>query len=491
MLIIPAERILDWRRPPLVTLLLILLNVVIFFGYQSGDRQIWQEALGFYEAQELLALEAPEYLDYLERRIRLGQDRRHELPGQIRELMEEGETTAVSVILMADRDFGAHLKANGARYWQTDVYQRWLEQRTQLEDQWLNRISSMRFGLTPASVGLTELLGYQFLHGGLGHLIGNMVFLFLLGFAVEAVLRPARYLLAYLASGAFSGLFFSFIESGSHIPLVGASGAISGLMGMYVTIYGLKKIRFFFWAGVYFNYFRAPALWLLPVWVGKELFDAWRDHASNVAYMAHAGGLVAGAAIAYGFRRKGLDVQDVKQDLDEEADLEFRKAYSWALDAVSRVDFAQARHRFRKLADNHPDNLGMLEHLYHVEKLEPESDDFLSCTDRLLTLALKNHQIDLALNVYKDVIKRTEPARLSEEWHYKMLLASLRHNALREAEGTFQILRDVTPNLDLIGDACQALMNAFRQREMPTKVHYYQTLASQLDELRLNGQNPA
>ena len=159
----------------------------------------------------------------------------------------------------------------------------WLEQRGDIQTQLMDRLSANQLGLGPAEFSLYTLITYQFLHGGWGHIIGNLVFLFLLGFTVEKALGAGRFLLAYLLCGALSGVVFTAFSMGSHIPLVGASGSISGLMGMYVAIYGLQRIRFFYFVGVYFNYFRAPALAILPVWLGKEIYDYWFAGATGIA----------------------------------------------------------------------------------------------------------------------------------------------------------------------------------------------------------------
>lgn len=486
MLIIPAERRLDWRRPPIVTLLLILINVAIFFGYQRQDGELWHQALDYYLQQELHLLEAPEYLDYLERRISLGQDSRTERPQLLSQLIQDENHVALGALILSDRDFTAYLHQEGHRFWHEQTLSRWQQQRQHLEQSWLQYISSYRFGLVPAEIGLDDLIVYQFLHGNFSHLLGNMIFLFLLGFAVEATLGKFRYVLSYLACGAISGLFYSLLESSSYIPLVGASGAISGLMGIYVTTYRLQKIRFFFWVGFYFNYFRAPALSLLPVWLGKELLDYWQNHSSGVAYMAHAGGLLAGSAITLLLTKWSPVHAEVDEDEDEE-NLRFRKDYSAALEAVSRVDLEQARQRFRRLVERHPDKPGMLEHLYHLEKLKPDNAAYIDCADRLIASALKANQTGLAINIYRDVRKRVPtPDLVPDKWHYRLLITSLRENNLKEAEAAFQALQSSNTTPEILGDAGQALAHAFRMRKMTNKADHYEGLVGQLKQSNLN-----
>src|SRR5690606_35880873 len=125
----------------------------------------------------------------------------------------------------------------------------WLARRVPIQEELIGRLSAFRFGLVPARLDVYTLVTYQFLHGGWGHIIGNLLFLCLLGYTVEKALGPGRFLLAYLVCGVLSGLMYTGFSLGSQVPLVGASGSISGLMGMYVAIYGLRKIRFFYFIG--------------------------------------------------------------------------------------------------------------------------------------------------------------------------------------------------------------------------------------------------
>ncbi|CAN0590794.1 unnamed protein product, partial [Ectocarpus sp. 12 AP-2014] len=296
MLIIPAENAVNWRRPPWVTLGLVLTCLLVFLFYQGGDNRRLEGAIQQYLDSGLTELEAPVYEDYLQRQIRFeGKDELSLELQEFQELRASGETVWVAVSLLLDPEFYQYMQDNRDLLWAARERQRWLEQRAPIQADYIDRLSANQLGLVPSELSLYSLISYQFLHGGWGHIIGNLVFLFLLGFTVEKALGPGKYLLAYLMCGALSGLVFTAFSLGSPVPLVGASGSISGLMGMYVAIYGLQKIRFFYFVGVYFNYFRAPALALLPVWLGKEIYDYWFAGATGIAYMAHAGGLLAGA----------------------------------------------------------------------------------------------------------------------------------------------------------------------------------------------------
>jgi membrane associated rhomboid family serine protease len=162
----------------------------------------------------------------------------------------------------------------------------------------MDQQSTIRWGLIPNEPSLVTLLSSQFMHGDWFHLLGNMLFLIMFGIAMERHWGARRFLPAYLLCGIGAGLLFIASAPNSGIPLVGASGAISGLMGLFAGTFRLRKLEFFYTLGFFFGSFRAPALVLFPVWLGWELIQAATMN-SNVAYMAHAGGLLTGLALAF------------------------------------------------------------------------------------------------------------------------------------------------------------------------------------------------
>jgi hypothetical protein len=149
------------------------------------------------------------------------------------------------------------------------------------------------------------------------HLLGNLFFLVICGFAVEAALGHLWFLLFYLLCGVGAGVAQMLTNLQSPIPLIGASGAISGVMAMYLGVFKFKKIEFFYWLFFFVGYFRAPALFILPIYIGTEVFYYYANPESNVAFMAHAGGFVAGAlliGIAWLLNRNMLNTQYIEAD---------------------------------------------------------------------------------------------------------------------------------------------------------------------------------
>src|SRR5699024_2017735 len=149
---------------------------------------------------------------------------------------------------------------------ESDAYRLWEAARERLD---ADRQESFtrRYMLGYDQARASTLMTHMFMHGGLMHLIGNMVFLVLLGILLEPALGALRLGLVYLIGGLGAAGVSLAVHWGDGSGMVGASGAIAGLMGLLAVVYGMRRIRFFYWAFAYFDYVRAPALVLLPLWL--------------------------------------------------------------------------------------------------------------------------------------------------------------------------------------------------------------------------------
>ncbi len=178
-----------------------------------------------------------------------------------------------------------------------------------------------RYGFRPGSASLLTLFSSMFLHGGWMHLAGNMLFLWIFGDNVEQRLGWFRYLLGYLAAGAAATLFFALFVPGSQIPLVGASGAISGVLGCYFLWFPRNKVKtFVFLFPLLMTTFYLPARLVLGFYLVLDnlipfLINGGR--ATGVAHGAHIGGFLFGLAMAWGFNR-WQGVQAVRQEANAE-----------------------------------------------------------------------------------------------------------------------------------------------------------------------------
>lgn len=170
---------------------------------------------------------------------------------------------------------------------------------TQLSDWQLNDFF-LTWGLVPARFtagqGYETLLTSMFLHGGWMHLGGNILFLWIFGDNLEEEMGHVGFLLFYLAAGAAAGLAQALPDPGSLVPMVGASGAIAGVMGGYLLLFPKAKVDVLFIFIIFFRIFAIPAWIVLGLWLGIQIFSgvATPSDAGGVAYWAHVGGFAAG-----------------------------------------------------------------------------------------------------------------------------------------------------------------------------------------------------
>jgi len=160
--------------------------------------------------------------------------------------------------------------------------------------------------ITDQANWLTPLTS-MFMHGGWMHIIGNMWFLFVFGDNVEDAMGRARFLLFYVACGLAAAAAQVFSNPASAVPMVGASGAIGGVMGAYAVMYPHARIDVLFFFGVFVRVIPISALMMLGYWFVIQLVSGSVSRVdAGVAFWAHVGGFAAGALLALPFRNRGV-----------------------------------------------------------------------------------------------------------------------------------------------------------------------------------------
>jgi membrane associated rhomboid family serine protease len=165
-----------------------------------------------------------------------------------------------------------------------------------------NPAGSIRIFITPVTS--------MFLHGGIFHILGNMLYLWIFGDNVEDRLGHVWFLIFYLVCGLVAVSVHIFLHSGSDVPLVGASGAIAGVLGAYLIMYPFARVQAVIPLIIFFPVVRLPALVFLGGWFIIQLISGYtsysQDVTGGVAWSAHAGGFVAGVlwVLIFGYSRK-------------------------------------------------------------------------------------------------------------------------------------------------------------------------------------------
>ncbi len=170
-------------------------------------------------------------------------------------------------------------------------------------------------GVSPGEWGpeMQSALLSMFLHGGWGHFLGNMLFLWIFGDNIEHRLGHVRFVLFYVLAGYAATFAHAFFNPASTVPAIGASGAISGVLGAYLFLHPKARIVTLFWFFIFIRFIEVPALVFLPIWFLLQVFSGVASlgapgaEGGGVAWFAHIGGFVAGPLLLLllgGFKKR-------------------------------------------------------------------------------------------------------------------------------------------------------------------------------------------
>ena len=409
MFVVPITGKISWRNPPAATIAVILINCLVFFALQSGDFRRFSAAERYYMESGLAEIEVRCYLD--DRPETGGAD-------PTVETLDVDSLLSYHREIETDADFLRRMRAGDIIAADSTEYRHWRRLRTTYEKQ-LAEVVFMRYGFRPADPRPATMVSYMFLHGGIGHLIGNMIFLWIVGCALEMGFGRVMYLGIYLLGGIVAVLAYWMVYRTNTLPLVGASGAIAALMGAFTVLFGCKKVNIFYSLGVYFNYVKIPAIILLPVWVGNEVFRLFFTGVAHVAYVAHIGGMLGGALMGVvGGKILGLFDAGV---LREEPQDEITPLMARALKHITRLERDQARRLLADILKRDPANLAALTHLFNLEKTEPQNPGFHSAAADLLSLTARDSSSwHRAADIYREYTTLAHPPRLTPDLFLRM-----------------------------------------------------------------------
>lgn len=457
MIAIPLTKDFSWRNPPLITIGLILINCFIFIVFQHNDDRDWENARQFYHESGLGQLELEFYRVYLAEEGRAASTEEALPPN----LSAEDRKAYYFYKINKDSRFINQL-SRGEVIPDTDPrFQKWKRLRSEFEVK-QDAITTFKYGFRPAFPRAFTLLSCMFLHGSWGHLIGNMIFLWLIGCLIEYGCRHVILPVIYLLGGMAGTALFWLINPGSTIPLVGASGAIAGLMGAFTVFYGLKKVRIFLNLGFYFNYLTFPAIFLLPLWMGNELFQLLFDTFSPVAYAAHFGGLGFGALLAFGARTiPGCLDEDGFNAAEEDRVAPLLEA---ALAHMGQLKFVEARELLETILTHEPDHLAALQHLHTIDRQKVDHANYHQTAARLLTLLCQQPEhFDKACAMFREYTQTAKPPKLSADLYMRVSQCFAATGKLPEAQHILYALVKKNAQLSELPMALLKLARGFRQ----------------------------
>ncbi len=456
MLIIPLTGKTGRRNLPLVTLALILANCLVLFVFQAGEQAQDIRAEKFYIQSGLARMEAARYQAYRGGSAPAGTVQ----PGSA--ASARARQAMLHRRIESDAVFMSKLKSGALFGDDAAAFARWKRLRALYEAK-RAQVVSYRYGLKPAAPSLATFFAYMFLHAGFPHLLGNMIFLWIMGCLLESCCGRMIFLLEYLAGGLAAAGLFCLLNPHQTTPLVGASGAIAGLMGISSVLFGTRRIKIFYSLGVYFNTLSLPAIWLLPLWVGNELFQLFWHSTSHVAYIAHVGGLAGGALMGTLQRKFGAPVPEAPGSAEAEDGIPV--LMEQALERMGALDMPAAEKYLQQVLAQDPHNVDALTHLFHIYKRDSMRPAFHETACRLMTLRLQNpvHHAE-ALQVYRQYREHCRRPALSAGLYLQISALLIANGNIEESEQILLALVKKKPDLPGMPTALLKLGKALQDR---------------------------
>jgi membrane associated rhomboid family serine protease len=356
------------------------------------------------------------------------------------------------------------------------LYTKWKSKRAHVNEIFNNSVT-WTYSLKAGDPTLVTFISHMFLHGSVSHLLGNMIFLLAVGFIVELSMNRPLYLFAYLFTGICSALFYIPSASNSLLPSLGASGAIAGLMGMYAVLFNTRKVRFFYFIYVYFDYVKLPAIYLLVLWLGYQIYQQLEySRYSNVNYLAHIGGLISGAFIAFMIVK--FQANHVNQNYLNESDNdeEFNRILKQAKSFVHDLKFENAVPLFAQLVEKRPHDREALFGYYKTSKLDTNSEAYHRAATAILSLNENDAATNqLVVDTFNDYFS-TAKVRLTVSLVNKLIKRFIDINSFQEADKLILFMKKHADKFNHLPHYLWSLTNKLvrsGQREQASKYSQY------------------
>jgi membrane associated rhomboid family serine protease len=380
------------RRLPVITLALIALNVVVFI---STNDTIQQQSAKLGEVKTHLLLLAASHPDLT-------------MPDDAQQLVTKFRDQNQKLWLhMQDgnREVVDGWDARIRMQPDEDGMQQEMDSLTSQYSQLAASALTEQYAFIPAQTKPITYVTANFLHGGWLHLIGNMWFLWLAGFVLEDAWGRPIYALVYFISGAAALQFHSWMNPDSMVATLGASGAVAALMGAFLVRFPTLKIKMAWLLSFRILRFNAAAYWLLPLWLGSEVFSgALFGQHGGIAHWAHVGGFVFGACIALLLKVSGLEHklnEAVESKISLGADPELLSAGD--LLEANKIDEALAK--LKSYSETNPNSVDAWLLLQQAHWRKNDMPAYQESVLKLCGLHLKARDFDAAWQDRADFVK--------------------------------------------------------------------------------------
>lgn len=265
----------------------------------------------------------------------------------------------------------------------------------------------MRWAYYPGEPSPVQAISSMFIHGDLFHLLGNMLFLFVTAPFIEDVFGRPLFVALYLTGGLIA-TFAHVAQSGSDLPLIGASGAVAAIMGAYLVRFFRTRLEFIFipfilrpmWSYRFFM----PAFLFLPFWFGRELYSAMSAGESGIAFWAHVGGFAYGAVFAFGIRLSGIEEKYIHPKIEGQISWRASSEMESATKAWRLGDVASARQQLAKVLMENPKDIDARQLLVELSFEEEDWTIGAAQAAKLLDQYTSMNELELGRNLAWDLV---------------------------------------------------------------------------------------
>ncbi len=455
-----------WKHLPFATFVLIAINILVYSVVQNNSTI--DDASHYYFSSKLYQHEFPHYIRYLKRN-------RPKFIQKLGPLSNQDQRQILYKSLIFNRLFNLRLEAELVITKADKNYPIWSQKRIAYK-QLYTRIPLLNYGFIASENNAKTTVSYLFLHKSTGQLISNMIFLLIMGFALEKILGRIMFCVTYIGSGIFAAEFFAILNDTATIPVIGASSAILSLLAAFTIIFGLRKIKFYYWNFFNIGHFHASAIFLLPLWLSYLLIQM----VNPTHYIIQLGGLVTGVSIAliYKLIHAQLNI-DIVEPEPEPKEHYCQTSLNQALQALARLDYSEAATLFRSLLHENPADTEILEHYYTALTQLPVTEAYHTVTLRLLKQRVSTvEEAETHLRRYQYYMKRTGTSTRIKPQH-TLVLAQVfaRFGLVQEAEKIVCNAIKHRPEEAILPELLLILANAFyKLNQEDVQIHYLSLL---------------
>lgn len=468
------------RSLPLFCMAIFLAYLVIFLVYQKDERDDQIALANWYQKSGLFELEWENYISWLR------------ISGQVEKSVtletakKNNDALTIFRAMAFDPSFERENRIRGDQYWNSDQRLKWEETRRQFAEQ-ASKLPSVRFGLNPQSPRPSTYLTWHFLHESILHWLVALLVLVPFAWAVEGTVSNTRMASLWLGSGVVAALSYVAIVPSAYTSLIGTTALTSAAIGMYLGLFGFKKIEFLYFhpKNKAFQQIALPAAIIAPIWFILPLYEFYGGSSAEHAWVAQLAGLLAGAALVQLARPSDLGDEEAEdEEADEQArnERQFKLQLTSAWTSMSALAFSDAAANFQKALATHPENFSALSGLYHIHKISPQADAFRAIAEQTLSAAVTDEgECRQQLAIYRDYRKHLNSIEdIPEDIATHLIVRFARINEVKEAEDLALSLHQRKIKGALFENALTSLSQAFGRQNNDNKAAKMAALAENL-----------